>query len=182
MEDSVLAVEFYSFLDEETEFISYSVEFDLVNVNSDERTTIGYASLYFINTFSKNSWFDIRDAADGISGDMSHLIYELEDVLQQESDFLGLLAILDHLQINKAYRGKGLGSKALIEIVEYLETLSIDYLALIPSAFEEKDEEKKQIDIQRLIKFYNKFHLEVVNKQCESKPIMGRNLNHLVTI
>ena len=177
MEDYFLSVTYNSALDQETEFISCHVDFNLIDIITDETTRIGSASLYILNTFLKESWQDIFEAADSISGDLHHIVHNLSETLENESDFLGLLAILDRIQINEAYRGKGYGTKALTEIMKYLQVLRIDYLALIPTPFEEKDEKKKQMGTERLVKFYEKFHLKVVKKIAESELIMGRNLN-----
>ncbi len=105
MDDIYLSVNFNSSIDVETEFISCYAEFrlvdSLVDIVTDKETEIGSGSLYFINVFLNGNWSDIVYGADGISGDLYYVVEGLTDVIEEEAEFFGLLAILDRIHIDK---------------------------------------------------------------------------------
>ncbi|GAA0321165.1 hypothetical protein GCM10008967_09630 [Bacillus carboniphilus] len=172
MDDYYVSVDFHSNLDVETEFIIYcDVKVTLTNMFTDETTSIGSATLYLINT-SEQSWNSIFSATDDTSADLSQIVFNLSDI--SKTDYIDLIAILDRIQIDESFRGKGYGTEALSEIMKFLQVLKVDYLAVIPFPFEEEDK-TSQDGIQKLIRFYGKFDLEVVKEVSETEYIMGRN-------
>lgn len=82
------------------------------------------------------------------------------------------------MTIHENYQGLGYGTEAFNKIIAYLETLSIDYVALQPYPI--KEEDKKEESIKRLINFYENQGLKVINKEGNTQLIMGRNLNRLL--
>lgn len=179
MSDSFLSVDFNSSIDEESKFISCHAIISLINIENGNETNIGGACLYFINVYQYEDWSNVICRADSISGDMSSITYSLTNIIEEENDFFGLLAVVDSITIDKKYRGIGYGTEAFKEIIKYLEILSIDYIALQPFPFEEESEVKKISSIQKLVKFYKELEFNIVNKVSETQLIMGRNLNHL---
>jgi len=179
MKDHYLTVNFDSGIHPETEIIDVRVSLTLKNIHTDEETDIGDALLYFINTFRSNSWIDVIEQADVISGDLLTVISGLKQVLEEEEEYFGQLVVLDSILIKNEYRNKGYGEEAMVEILRYLELLSFDYIALLAYPFEEKDKDNQLNQIKRLIRFYEQLGMNVVKDDKVTETIMGMNLNHI---
>src|SRR5690625_1045473 len=109
MTDTYLEIDFYSSIDDESKFIEYNVEINSVHLDSFKRIQIGSAKFYLINVYRYPSWSDVIYSADSISGDLLFIIDSLTNMIEDESDFFGLLAVLDSLMIDEEYQGLGHG-------------------------------------------------------------------------
>lgn len=179
MEDTYLFVRFYSSRDEGSEFIHYSVGIYLRSLHNTTETKIGYVEFYIINTHRYSDWNHVMYSADAISSDVLNIVDLLEDVIANEEMFSGLITVLDRISIEEKYRGLGLGTKAMEEIIKYLDILSIDYIALQPFPMEEEDEDKQKVKMKALVDFYKKLAFFVVKRKSETELLMGKNLNYV---
>lgn len=93
MEESYLKVSYHSVLDEETKFVEFYPNIELINYHTDEVKQIGRGIIYFINIFMYHEWNDIFFLADGISGDLANIIHLLEEPIQNETIFLNELRL-----------------------------------------------------------------------------------------
>lgn len=174
MDNSYINININSSVESESEFVSCYVTLSLIDVDTDIETEIGNGTLYIINVFRYNNWSEIIYAADVISGDMCSIVESLEQVIDEEAEFFGLLAILDHISIDKRFRGKGYGTKSMKEIIKYLEVISVDYLALFSKPLEGEENKKSE---EKLVEFYEQFNLKIISDNNDPQIMMGRNLN-----
>lgn len=175
--DSYVYVDFYSNLDEESRFVCLNATVSLVDLETGKSVDIGKANFHMINVFLYRDWSSVVYHADSKNGDIYNITEGLREVIENETDFLGLLVVMDRIYIEKKYRGKGYATQAIKEIIKYFKTWGCDYFALRPYPFEEKDEEIKQELVQLLVKFYKRFHFDVVQVESDTQLILGRNLN-----
>jgi len=79
---------------------------------------------------------------------------------------------LSTIKILKKHRGQGHGSEALYDFIRFCKVLDIDYLVLKPAPLKSKlSKEKRKKKIEKLINFYGKFGLKVVDVK-DDEPIM----------
>lgn len=177
MGEHYLSTDFSSSIDEDTNFISCHVKITINDSGTDQEVKIGYATLYFINVYQSADWNQVIYFADAVDGDLYTIVEGLTNIIANEEEAIGLLATINSVKIDKGFRGRGYGTKAIEKIMKYLDILSFDYIALHPFPVEEKDEDSEQNSIEKLVAFYNSFGLEIVNKENNTQLIMGKNLN-----
>lgn len=134
MDNFYLSAYFNSTKDKDMYYINMSSSF-LLSVFDKEKDdyddiNIGWAQLYLFNT-DEAGWYNTWDSADSISGDVEMVVSVLEKAKERE-EIYGLIAVLDHIEIDEEYRKKGYGTSYLKEIIEYISFLNVDYLGLIP--------------------------------------------------
>ncbi|SFE55014.1 hypothetical protein [Alteribacillus iranensis] len=126
---------------------------------------------YLLNTYTSVDRSDILSRTDEVSGDLFDVMGDLYEVL--EEDDLGFVAVMAHFKIDEEYRGEGYGKVAFEKIIKYFELLNVDYFALIPYPVEIEREDVTKQDIQKLVKFYQAFHLNIVKQNSDTQLVMG---------
>lgn len=98
----------------------------------------------------------------------NHKILNSEKCHSKTSDVSGRIAYIDNINIKEKYRGKGLGTAALNEVLFCLkESFLIDYVLVFPYPFEQQESEEENVsnisffkDSKRLLSFYRNFNFE----------------------
>ena len=103
MEEEIFVdVVFTTFMDDELDSLNIHASLELVSIETEERKTIGYANFYIFNEFRVDSWIELLDNADAISGDVLEVI-DILDQAKENEEIYGLIAVLDHIEIDKDF-------------------------------------------------------------------------------
>lgn len=172
MEENYFDVKFTTIKEEESDSLNISASLILSDIETDEEKTIGYSNLYIFNEYRVDSWNELIDNADSISGD----VLEVIDVLSKAKDneeIHGLIAVLDHIEIYKEYREKGYCSKFIDNIVEYLEYINANYIGLIPARIYD---DKVVQNEDKVIDYYIKKGFKPISRRLGGNVVMGKSL------
>lgn len=172
MEENYFDVKFTTIKEEESDSLNISASLILSDIETDEEKTIGYSNLYIFNEYRVDSWNELIDNADSISGD----VLEVIDVLSKAKDneeIHGLIAVLDHIGIYKEYREKGYCSKFIDNIVEYLEYINANYIGLIPARIYD---DKVVQNEDKVVDYYIKKGFKPISRRLGGNVVMGKSL------
>ncbi|MTK10606.1 MAG: hypothetical protein F8N39_00350 [Clostridiaceae bacterium] len=172
MEEYCTDVIFVTVKDDESDSLNINAKFVLSDAENEEEKDIGFASLYIFNEYRVNSWDDLIDNADSISGDVLEVIETLSTANENDEIF-GLIAVLDHIEINKEYRNKGYSTEFLDKIAEYLEYIGVTYVGLIPARVYE---DKVIQNDEGAMKYYINYGFVPIAKRIGDCIIMGKSL------
>lgn len=132
MEEQYLEVNFITQKEEEADVLNINACLQLIDIETGEGKTIGNSLLYIFNEYRLDSWYELMDNADSISGDVLEVIDVLHKAKENE-EIYGLITVIDHIEIDKCYRKKGCSSELLDKIIDYLEYINVNYIGLIPA-------------------------------------------------
>lgn len=156
----------------ESNSLNINVTLELISFDTDERKKVGYANLYIFNEYRVNSWIELMDNADAISGDVLEVI-DVLDKAKDNEEIYGLIAVLDHVEIDENFRNNGYCSELIDKIVEYLEYIDVNYIGLIPARiYEDKvvQNEDKAID------YYIQKGFKPISRRVGGYIVMGKSL------
>lgn len=94
---------FETVADSEEDYFNISAVLRMHNIESDEEKILGYASIYLFNEFMFDTWDNLLDISDSISGDVLEVMYVLEKAKENENIF-GLITVIDNIEIYNTYR------------------------------------------------------------------------------
>ncbi|HEY5583058.1 MAG TPA: hypothetical protein VIK78_01030 [Ruminiclostridium sp.] len=172
MEDTYLKVSFTTEKDDEANALQVYGSLDLINIETNESKLVGHALLYIFNEFMVDSWNELIDNADSISGDVVEVIDVLYSAKENE-EIYGLIAVLDHIEILKEYRKIGYSNELLDKILDYLEYIGITYVGLIPARiYDNKVVENEKNAIQ----YYISKGFKPIARKVGEKVVMGKSL------
>lgn len=83
------------------------------------------------------------------------------------------LWVLDEIQIRKEYIGKGYCIRFINKIIEYLQFVNANYIALIPA---KRTEEGVVQNDERVIEFYIKNGFKPLSRRVGGYVVMGKSL------
>jgi ribosomal protein S18 acetylase RimI-like enzyme len=172
MEDSYLTVEFTTIKDDESDSLNTGALLKSINFETEEEKDIGYANLYIFNEYRVESWNQLVDNADSISGDVLEVIDVLSKAKDNE-DIYGLIAVLDHIEINREFRGNGYCGELIKYILEYLQYLDVNYIGLIPAKI--YDDRILQND-DKAINYYIERGFKPISRRVGGNVVMGKSL------
>jgi len=128
-----------------------AVEYDF-NAKDDELELIEAKCGEFTVTIFDEDWHNLLEAADMHSQDACNII---EVCLTNEVDCFGRVAIIDHIEIHEDYQNLELGTKAMEQIMKFLEKIyKVNFIIL------KVDESRNTED--KLIRFYKQFHFKPI--------------------
>jgi ribosomal protein S18 acetylase RimI-like enzyme len=172
MEEDYSKVIFETIKDDESDSLNISASLVLMNVETEEEKSIGYANLYVFNEYRVYSWDELIDNADAISGDVLEVIDILSRARDNE-DISGLIAVLDHVEIDKEYRGKGYCSELVDNVLEYLGYMDANYVGLIPARIYD---DKVVQNEDEAIDYYIKKGFKPISRRVGGNVVMGKSL------
>lgn len=172
MEESYLNVVFTTTKDQESNVLNVRTSLILTNMETDEEKSVGYANLYIFNEYMVNSWIELIDSADSISGDVLEVV-ELLYKAKDNENIDGLIAILDDIEIDKEYRGRGYCSELIDNIIEYLEYINTNYIGLIPARIYD---DKVVQNEDKAINFYISKGFKPISRRVGGNVVMGKSL------
>lgn len=174
-EETYSEVIFTTTKDDETDSLNIYASLVLRDMENDETKLIGYANLYIFNEYRVDSWNELIDKADSISGDVLKVI----DVLSRaknNQEISGLIAVLDHIEIDERYRGKGNCSELVDKILEYLEYINAGYIGLIPARIYN---DKVVHNEDKAINYYIKKGFKPISRRVGGNIVMGKALIYI---
>lgn len=172
MNESYSEVKFETVKDEESDSLNIIASLLLIDMETEEEKSIGYADLYLFNECMVNSWNELIYNADAISGD----VLEVVDILSKAKDneeIYGLIAVLDHVDIDKECRGKGYCSELVDNILEYLQYINANYIGLIPARIYD---DKVVQNEDRAINYYIEKGFKPISRRVGGNVVMGKSL------
>ncbi|MDG5789346.1 hypothetical protein QA612_17940 [Evansella sp. AB-P1] len=169
--EGLLTTYFNCYKDLEEEYVEAELEIKVFDEKTDDEITVGSGQLYLFNV-STCTWDYIWNVADSISGDVEVVVSALKSVHNRE-DIDGLIAVIDHLEINDEYRRKGYGTYFLQDVIKYLSFMNVDYVGLIPVL----EEDGEYTYNERVYRFYVEKGFKPLVSDLGEKPIMGKKLN-----
>lgn len=172
MEDFIEEVKFESLIDTESDSLSIGAKFNIIDYEKDYSELIGYANIQLFNQYKVSSWNELIDNADSISGDIYEVMYVLSKSYDNE-EIYGLIAVLDKIEIEKKFRGKGYCIRFVNKIIEHLEFLDTNYIALIPA---KRTENGFVQNDKSVIDFYIKNGFKPLSRRVGGNVVMGKSL------
>lgn len=172
MEESFLQVVFTTIIEEESDSLNVGALLKIINTETGSEKSVGYANIYIFNEYRVESWNELLDNADSISGD----VLEVIDVLGKAKDnegIDGLIAVLDHIEIDKEHRGNGYFGELFKQIIEYLQYIDVNYIGLIPAKI--YDDRVIQND-ERAIDYYIEKGFKPISRRVGGNVVMGKSL------
>lgn len=172
MKDFMKEAQFISVIDTESDSLNIGVTFSIVDYEKECNKQAGYANIQLFNKYRSNSWSELIDNADSISGD----ILEVIEILSKASDneyIDGLIAVLDNIQIEEEYRGKGFCKKFTNKIIEQLKFINANYIGLIPARITERGVVQND---KSIIEFYIKNGFKSLSRRVDGNVVMGKSL------
>jgi GNAT superfamily N-acetyltransferase len=157
---------------DESDSLNINVSLELVSFDTEERKQIGYANLNVFNEYRVNSWLELIDNADAISGDVLEVI-DVLDKAKDNEEIYGLIAVLDHVEIDEEYRNKGYCSELINKILEYLEYINVNYIGLIPARIYNDDVVQND---DKAINYYIQKGFKPISRRVGGKVVMGKSL------
>jgi GNAT superfamily N-acetyltransferase len=157
---------------DESDSLNIGVSLELVSFDTEERKEIGYANLYVFNEFRVNSWIELVDNADAISGDVLEVIDVLGKAKENE-EIYGLIAVLDHVEIDENFRNLGYCGKLIDKIIEYLEYINVNYVGLIPARIYI---DKVVQNEDKAINYYIQKGFKPISRRVGGNVVMGKSL------
>lgn len=172
-EETYLEVIFTTTKDDETDSLNIIASLNLINIeNGGEPKTIGYSNLYIFNEYRVDSWIELIDNADAISGDVLEVI-DILDKAKDNEEIYGLIAALDHVEIDGEYRGKGYCNELINKILEYLEYIGVNYIGLIPARIYYDRVVQNE---EKAINFYSEKGFKPISRRVAGNIVMGKSL------
>lgn len=171
-EEDYFEVVFTTIKEEESNSLNITASLILKNIENEEQKLIGYANLYIFNEYMVDSWDELIYNADSISGDVLEVIDVLSKAKDNE-DICGLIAILDHIEIDEEYRKKGHSGELIEHILEYLEYINVNYIGLIPARIYDK---RVVLSKDEVINYYIKKGFKPISRRIEENIVMGKSL------
>ena len=172
MEESYIEVVFTTMKDNDSDSLNINAKLILSSLENDEDKSIGYANMYIFNEYRVNSWDELMDNADSISGDVLEVIDILSKANENEEIF-GLVAVLDNIEIDKEYRNNGYCSELIDNILDYLGYIGTTYIGLIPARIYE---DKVVQNDENAINYYMNKGFIPISRRIEGNIIMGKSL------
>lgn len=172
MNESYSEVKFEIIKDEDSDSLNIIASLVLIDMETEEEKSIGYANLYLFNEYMVNSWNELIYNADSISGD----VLEVVDILSKAKDneeIYGLIAVLDNVEIDKEYRGKGYCSELVDNILEYLQYINVNYIGLIPARIYD---DKIVQNEEKAINYYIEKGFKPISRRVGGNVVMGKSL------
>ena len=158
-EEVEVKLEYSTSLDDEDE-MNVSLKGDLFAVKydsdakDDELELIEAKCGEFSITIFDEDWHELLEAADMHSQEACNII---EACLANGVACFGRVAILDHIEIHENYQNLKLGTKAIEQIMKYLEKIyKVNFILL-------KVDESRYTE-NRLIKFYKQFNFKPIGE------------------
>ncbi|NEZ75002.1 hypothetical protein EXM56_06565 [Clostridium botulinum] len=142
------------------------------NIEDDEEKILGYASIYLFNEFMLDTWDNLLDISDSISGDVLEVMYVLEKAKENENIF-GLITVIDHIEIYNEYRNKGYSSILINKIIEYFNYINVNYVGLIPARIY-SDRVVQNED--KAIQYYINKGFKPLSRHLDGDLVMGKSL------
>lgn len=170
-ENTYSEVIFTTIKDDESDSLNINVSLTLTNIENDKTKSIGYANLYIFNEYKVDSWDELIYNADAISDDVLEVIDILNKAKSNE-EINGLIAVLDHIEIHKEYRGKGYCSELVDKILEYLEYIDVNYIGLIPARIYD---DRVVPNASNAIKFYIGKGFKPISRRIAGNVVMGKS-------
>lgn len=78
----------------------------------------------------------------------------------------GRVAYIEEIKIKKPYRNNGIGSKAMLTLIDFLSKMCVDFVLTKPFPLEEEGVSSKE-GIKKLIVFYKRFGFEITDEDIE---------------
>lgn len=172
MEEFYSEVVYTTVKDEESDSLNINAELLSRSLESDDEKSIGYANIYIFNEYRASSWIELIDNADSISED----VLEVMDILSkanENEEIFGLIAVLDHIEIDEEYRNNGYCSELLDSILDYLGYIGTTYIGLIPARV--YNDRVVQNDDNAMDYYINKGFIPI-SRRIEGNIIMGKSL------
>lgn len=146
----------------------------IYDIESDHKEVIGNCICYYINGFdyARDSFNDLREIADSMSGDLLTAVAPLVDSNGQlTDDYIGNnILYIDHFYVKPDYRGKGIGSLCFPMIIDVLGR-DASVISIIPSPTEDdgkvrirKEDSRYKRIFNDMIRFYQKFGFMKINE------------------
>ncbi|MEW8956889.1 hypothetical protein [Clostridium sp.] len=176
MEDeNYFEVIFTTIKDEELDYLSINATLVMKNIENEDEKSIGYANIYFFNEYRVDSWDDLIYSADSISGD----VLEVIDVLSKAKDneeISGLIAVIDHIEIDGEYRHQGYCGLLLEQMLEYFNYINVNYIGLIPARIYE---DKVVQNEDKAIEYYIDKGFKPISRRVGGNVVMGKSLMYI---
>ena len=83
------------------------------------------------------------------------------------------IAVLDNIQIEEEYRGKGFCKKFTNKIIEQLKFINANYIGLIPARITERGVVQND---KSIIEFYIKNGFKSLSRRVDGNVVMGKSL------
>lgn len=176
MEDTnYFEVIFITTKDEESDYLDIDATLIMKNLENENEKSVGYANIYVFNEYRMGSWDGVIYNADSISGD----VLEVIDILSKAKDneeISGLISVIDHIEIDKEYRGQGYCSLLLEKILDYFNYIDINYVGLIPARIYENKVVQNE---ERAIEYYINRGFKPISRRVGGNVVMGKSLMYI---
>lgn len=156
----------------DTDVLNINIYLELVSFDTEERKKIGYANMFIFNESRANSWDELIYDADAISGDVLEVI-DVLDKAKENEDIYGLVAVLDHIEIDENFRNKGYSTELIDKILEYLEYINVNYVGLMPGRIYA---DKVVQNEEKAINYYIQKEFKPISRKVHGNVVMGKSL------
>lgn len=158
--------------DEELNYLNIGATLIMKNIETEDEKSIGYANMYMFNEYESDSWEELLDIADSISGDVLEVIDVLSKAKENE-EISGLVSVIDHIEIDKEHRCQGHCSFLIDKILDYFEYISVNYVGLIPARIYV---DKVVQNENKAIEYYVNKGFKPISRRVAGNVVMGKSL------